>query len=140
MMAEKNIIIARDEQATLQLGAQLAQQIHPGQLIFLNGDLGVGKTTLVRGLVHGLGYTGKIKSPSFTLVESYGFDQFMLYHVDLYRLETPEELEMLGFRDYLNENSICLIEWAEKAKDFLPKAELTINIDITGAARRISIS
>ena len=136
---QKNISLV-DTQATLTFGAQLAKQLQPGQLIFLNGDLGAGKTTLARGMLHALGHIGKVKSPTFTLVETYPLDQFMLYHFDLYRLENIAAWEALGFRDYLNQTSICLIEWAVKGKDFLPNADLTINIEITNTARYVTIS
>lgn len=132
-------IILRNEAQTLSYGEQLAKQLKPGQLIYLRGNLGAGKTTLVRGILHGLGYQNKVKSPTFTLVEPYEFAAFNLYHFDLYRLEDSHELEALGFRDYVNPNSICLIEWPEKAVDFLPAADLDIHLEINANQRLLKI-
>jgi len=121
-----------DEAATLSFGAVLAKAIQPNLTIYLHGDLGAGKTTLVRGLLHALGYVGKVKSPTYTLVESYEVksdvvSKLNLYHFDLYRFNDEEEWEAAGFRDYFNAESVCLIEWPEKAQNSLP----TPDIDIT---------
>ena len=91
-----------DETATLLLGAQFAQVLHPGLVIFLNGDLGAGKTTLARGILRGLGYQGKVKSPTYNLVELYKISKLYLYHFDFYRFEEPTEWEDAGFREYFN--------------------------------------
>ena len=90
--------------------------------------------------MRGLNYQGSVKSPTFTLVESYQFTNFNLYHFDLYRLEDTAELEVLGFRDYFNEDSVCLIEWAEKARDYLPLADQTITISSGNHIRRVTIT
>ncbi|HZV97813.1 MAG TPA: tRNA (adenosine(37)-N6)-threonylcarbamoyltransferase complex ATPase subunit type 1 TsaE, partial [Methylophilaceae bacterium] len=113
-----------DETATLQLGSRLAQIIRPGLVVYLHGDLGAGKTTLVRGLLHGLGHVGKVKSPTYTLVEPYVISGFNLYHFDLYRFVDPEEWEASGFRDYFNAQSVCFVEWPEKASGLLPEADI----------------
>src|SRR5690606_367478 len=110
-----------DELGLLNLGAELALASHPGEIIFLQGPLGAGKTTLVRGFFRALGYQGTIKSPTYTLVESYLINNQPYFHFDLYRLAHPHELFDIGFEDYLQINSICLIEWPEKAKEILPK-------------------
>lgn len=128
-----------NEAAMLQLGAQLAKQIEFGSVVYLQGDLGAGKTTLVRGFLVGLGYTGHVKSPTFTLVEPYEFALGQVYHFDLYRLEQPDELLMLGLRDMLSEHSICLFEWPEKAQGVLPSADYGINIDIIGELRIVRL-
>jgi len=124
-----------DETATLEFGAVLANIIQPNLAIYLHGDLGAGKTTLVRGLLHALGYVGKVKSPTYTLVESYeikshAISNLMLYHFDLYRFNDEEEWEEAGFRDYFNAHSVCLIEWSEKAQNVLPMPDLNITLAI----------
>ena len=118
-----------DESATLALGAQLARAIRPGLVIYLHGDLGAGKTTLVRGLLHGLGHVGKVKSPTYTLVEPYVISGFNLYHFDLYRFVDPEEWEASGFRDYFNAQSVCFVEWPEKASGLLPEPDIDIRLE-----------
>ena len=117
-----------DEEAMLKLGASLADKIHPGDIVFLRGDLGAGKTTLVRGFLRAKGHEGAVKSPTFTLVESYHLDHTDIYHFDLYRLTDPYELELMGFRDYLRADAICLIEWPEKAGNIQPMPTLNIHI------------
>lgn len=124
-----------DEETTLALGARLARALRPGLLIWLSGDLGAGKTTLVRGLLRGLHYSGRVKSPTFTLVEIYAFSSFNLYHFDLYRFVDPGEWEDAGFRDYFNEQSVCLVEWPEKGSGILPEPDLLIRLDFDGAGR-----
>jgi len=120
-----------DEAATLHFAALLAKAIQPNLTIYLHGDLGAGKTTLVRGLLHALGHSGKVKSPTYTLVEVYEVAPanqatLNLYHFDLYRFNDEEEWEAAGFRDYFNAESVCVIEWPEKAQNVLPKPDLDI--------------
>jgi tRNA threonylcarbamoyladenosine biosynthesis protein TsaE len=118
-----------DEAATLALGAALARVLRPGLAIWLSGDLGAGKTTLVRGLLRALNYSGRVKSPTFTLVEIYAFSSFNLYHFDLYRFVDPGEWEDAGFRDYFNQASVCLVEWPEKGDGVLPSPDVEIRLD-----------
>lgn len=117
----------------MAFGRRLAGVIQPGGCIFLQGDLGAGKTTLSRGLLRGLGYEGKVKSPTYTLLESYDINRenglgFVINHFDLYRFTDEEEWEAAGFREAFNPQSVCLIEWAEKAEHCLPTPDLTITL------------
>lgn len=134
-----------DEKAMLAFGAELIQAIcridATGAIIlYLNGNLGAGKTTLSRGMIQALGYTGKVKSPTYTLVEEYLLSEKRIYHFDLYRLSDPEELEFMGIRDYFAHDCICLIEWAEKGRHLLPTPDLSINIHYDDNARHVELN
>jgi tRNA threonylcarbamoyladenosine biosynthesis protein TsaE len=123
-----------DETATLQFGAELAEAIQPGLVIHLSGDLGAGKTTLARGLLRALGHHGRVKSPTFALVEVYELSRLYFYHFDFYRFDEPNDWAAAGFRDYFTPESVCLIEWPEKAPT-LPPADIHIAIRIAGDGR-----
>ena len=130
-----------DESATLALGAALAATLAPGVAIHLSGGLGAGKTTLSRGMLRAMGYEGRVKSPTYTLVELYVISKLHLYHFDFYRFNDPEEWNDAGFRDLFNETNVCLVEWPEKAGELLPAADLNILLEVTPAqSRRASIS
>ena len=117
-----------DEAATQALGAALAQGMQPGLRIFLEGDLGAGKTTLVRALLRALGHAGPVKSPTYALVEVYVISSLYLYHFDFYRFESPEEFLDAGFGEYFNEASVCLVEWPERAAGCLPAPDLRLSL------------
>ena len=120
-------------------GYRLGQNCPLGAKIYLQGDLGAGKTTLVRGFLRGRGYAGKVKSPTYTLIEPYELAGADIYHFDLYRLNDAEDLEGMGFRDYFDENSIALVEWPEKAESALTEPDLKIMIDILSPGRALNL-
>jgi len=129
-----------DEKATLLFGASVAAMLHPGLVVFLRGNLGAGKTTLTRGILRGMGYTGVVKSPTYNLVEIYKIAGLRCYHFDFYRFNHPEEWEEAGFREYFNRESVCLIEWPEKAGKYLPVADLQITLHTVEFGRNVEIS
>jgi tRNA threonylcarbamoyladenosine biosynthesis protein TsaE len=127
------------EKMVLDLGARLAGLLHGEGVLHISGDLGAGKTTLCRGMLRAMGYSGAVKSPTFTLVEPYQFPESEVYHFDLYRLGDPGELEYIGIDEYFGANKLCLIEWPEKAIGHLPQHDLEIAIDVLGEKRIIGI-
>jgi tRNA threonylcarbamoyladenosine biosynthesis protein TsaE len=131
---------AADLEAMLALGERLGRGCTGGGVIYLVGDLGTGKTTLVRGMLRGLGHRGPVRSPTFTLVEPYALGALDAYHLDLYRLGDPEELEYLGLRDYLEPGVLCLVEWPERGLGHLPPPDLTARIEYAGGGRRIELT
>src|SRR5260221_14044510 len=124
-----------DETETLELGAALAPCLEPGLTIYLRGELGAGKTTLVRGMVRALGYPGTVRSPTYALVEVYDLSRLHLHHFDFYRFHDPREWIDAGFRESFNGRIVCLIEWPEKAAGQLPPADLEIVLELLAAGR-----
>lgn len=129
-----------DDTSTLEFGACVARLCRPPLVIHLRGDLGAGKTTFARGFIRALGHSGRVKSPTFSLQESYVLDQTTLFHFDLYRIQDPGELEFIGIRDAAGEaGSICLIEWPERGAGAIPKADIEFAFRHAGAGRRVDL-
>ena len=131
------------EQAMVNYGHVLATAIAQANaplLILLNGDLGVGKTTISRGILQGLGYCGAVKSPTYTLVEPYDLEIGKVFHFDLYRLIDPEELEHIGFSDYLSQANLCIIEWPENGGSYIPQADIKIDISQYESGRKLTLT
>ena len=128
-----------DAAATERLGAALAPGIGPGRVLHLRGELGAGKTTLVRGLLHALGHAGRVKSPTYTLVEPYTLSRLDVYHFDFYRFQDRSEWLGSGFRDYFSPQTACIVEWPERAGDLLPPPDLQVRLEIDGESRRALI-
>lgn len=128
-----------DESAMVRFGEALSDRIKPGSVIYLIGELGAGKTTLARGILSGMGCHGNVVSPTYTLIEPYATSKHDIYHLDLYRLDSNEEIENLGLRDLLDGQAVCLIEWPDKFRTCLPAPSITIRIDILNQGREILI-
>ena len=139
LIGTTGVIELPDEQAMVQFGGSIARLIRDRLIITLQGDLGAGKTTLSRGILQGLGHSGAVKSPTYTLVEPYQLALGAVYHFDLYRLVDAEELEYMGFADYLADTQLCLIEWPEQGQGFLPMADIAIEISQPGAGRCVTL-
>lgn len=146
-MNQPDFFHCADETQLLEFGHKLAQffQAHLAQapnaslVIYLNGELGAGKTTLTRSIVRAFGHTGNVKSPTYTLVEEYHLSPYSLYHFDLYRLSSPEELEFMGIRDYFRPQTVCLVEWASRGEGEIPPADLLIQLDYADQGRNIRL-
>ena len=154
--ADSTVFLA-DEEATMDFGRRLARATfrqtdssanpelpppgegHPclGGMIYLEGDLGAGKTTLTRGLLRGFGHQGAVKSPTYTLVEPYEFRLCHIYHFDLYRLADPEEVEYLGTEEYFANNNLCIVEWPARGGQAIPAPDLRITLTTSGSGREL---
>lgn len=136
---EEQTLFIKDEAEMLALGAKFSSSIKSGCIIFLYGDLGAGKTTFSRGFLRGKGHEGKVKSPTYTIVEPYEIQGQHLYHFDFYRLHDPEELEFIGIQDYFTTESICLVEWPDHGGNLLPPADVSCYIESHLEGRRMRI-
>ena len=125
------------EAAMLEYGAAMSKLMADDELVFLEGELGAGKTTLARGILRGLGFPGHVKSPTYTLVEPYEFASHLVYHFDFYRIRDAEELEYIGLDDLFGERAIKLVEWPEKALGRLPRPDRVIRIRVENDGRVI---
>lgn len=134
------LIELKNEGATVELGKQLGSAVSSGAVVYLHGTLGAGKTTLTRGILSAHGYSGAVKSPTYTLVEPYKFPELTIYHFDLYRLGDPEELEYIGIRDYFSNDCVCVIEWPEKGRGVLPAADIEVALTPHGEMRRARLT
>jgi len=139
-MTDSVVSMVDSEAQMMAVGADIANLVKPGSIIFLEGDLGVGKTTLCRGILTALGHVGAVKSPTYTLVEPYRLPTMNAFHFDLYRLGDPEELEFIGIRDYFDGQGLVLVEWPERGAGTLPPADLIINISVQGMGRSVVFS
>ena len=132
-----------DEAATLALGQALARILQPGLVLHLHGELGAGKTCLTRALLHAAGYVGRVKSPTYTLMEPYTISlegqSIALLHFDLYRMGNPREFIEAGFRDQFDGSAICIIEWPEQAANLLPSPDLDLTLTVTGHSRKVEL-
>lgn len=140
-----------DESATVSFGSRLSGALQmcnaapadaaakQGCVIFLQGDLGAGKTTLTRGILLGYGHQGAVKSPTYTLVEPYDFERGAVFHFDLYRLGDPEELEYMGIRDYFEAGNLCLIEWPKRGEGCLPEPDLILHLEVSLPGRKVRL-
>jgi len=132
--ADYSIFLA-DEEATVACGKLLGDLMQGHGLLTLQGNLGGGKTTFSRGMIQGMGHTGAVKSPTYTLVEPYEINGKHIMHYDLYRLADPEELEFLGMRDFLTADTLTLIEWPERGANFLPVPDLALSLQVHNRGR-----
>ncbi len=129
-----------DEAASQLFASQLTQYLSPSLIFTFSGDIGSGKTTIIRAMLKHLGVNSPIKSPTFSLVESYVCHDLTIHHFDLYRIHNEDELEYIGFRDYFDEQSLCFIEWPEHAGKALPKVDMHFKLSIKGAGREMQVS
>ena len=135
---KKTAIELRDAAATLDWGAALSSSLG-NELVFLRGQLGVGKTTLARGILRGLGHTGPVKSPTYTLLEPYTLGSREILHFDFYRIEDPEELSFIGIDDLMGSAALKLVEWPEHATDRLPAPDVDISLHETSGGRLLEL-
>ena len=124
-----------DEGQTAELAARFGKHIRPPFVLYLQGELGAGKTTFARGLIRALGYPGRVKSPTFGLLETYSAGGFQILHLDLYRITNPRELDFLAIRDLFGPDTQLLVEWPQNGAGFLPEADMSLKLDMDGAGR-----
>jgi tRNA threonylcarbamoyladenosine biosynthesis protein TsaE len=133
-------IVLPDATATLAAGAAIATGLRGGMVVGLSGELGAGKTTLVRGMLRSLGWTGSVKSPTYTLVEHYAISSLYFYHFDFYRFSEPDEWESTGFSEYFRPDAICVIEWPERVAAWLPQVDLSLTLEHAPGGRTLQFA
>lgn len=138
-MIVREIALA-DAEATEALARSFTPILRDGGLVTLSGDLGTGKTTFVRALLHAMGHDGAVRSPTYAIIEPYRIGDLDVFHLDLYRIAEPDELEFLGLREWLRPDNLVLIEWPERAGDALPAGDLHVRLVHDGASRRAFLS
>ena len=136
---EKKIFL-RNQEETEALGAYFSKQLQRDKVVYLSGGLGSGKTTFSRGFLRGLGYQGVVKSPTFTLLEQYDFETVEIFHIDLYRLNDPNEVIGYGLLDYFDNQAIVLVEWPERGDSVLPKADISLYFEYLNEGRQVTIT
>ena len=129
-----------NETETLLVGEAIARNLSPGIFVSLKGDLGAGKTCLARGILRGLGHTGRVKSPTYPLVEIYHFEKLTVYHFDFYRIADPAEIIDAGFREVFDGSNVCIVEWADKAGEVICDPDITLSLTINSDSRTLSIT
>lgn len=139
-MAEVHQCELANEEETLALAKKFSQVLQTPLVVYLQGELGAGKTAFCRGVIQALGHSGAVKSPTYTLVEPYQLKGWRIHHFDLYRLADPEELEYMGIRDYFSEDTLNFIEWPDKGYGWLPGADIEIRIEYAGTGRKLTFS
>ncbi|MDH3644741.1 MAG: tRNA (adenosine(37)-N6)-threonylcarbamoyltransferase complex ATPase subunit type 1 TsaE [Gammaproteobacteria bacterium] len=137
---EQQTAYLADENATLEYGRKLAAGLQPGDLVFLHGDLGAGKTTLVRGILRGFGHTGSVKSPTYTLLEPYELPSLAVYHFDFYRIGDSRELAFIGIDELMDSNAVKLVEWPQRGANSLPTPDVEIEMLVENEGRRIDVA
>ena len=136
------VLALADAEATVALGRRLGEAFAGRGVVYLLGDLGAGKTTLTRGILQAYGHVGPVKSPTYTLVEPYELANTTVFHFDLYRLLDPEELELMGYRDYFRDDALTLVEWPVRGEPLLPAPDWTVALELPtqGGGRVVTIS
>lgn len=140
MMTEVHQCELANEEETLALAKKFSQVLQTPLVVYLQGELGAGKTAFCRGIIQALGHSGAVKSPTYTLVEPYQLQGWRIHHFDLYRLADSEELEYMGIRDYFSEDTLNFIEWPDKGYGWLPGADIEIRIEYAGTGRKLTFS
>jgi len=133
------LVDVASEEQMIDVGQSFSYSLKAGDTVLLSGELGVGKTTFVRGILKGLGYSGVVVSPTFSLIETYQFKAFNIQHFDLYRLEDEQELELIGFRDYFTKDNIIIIEWPQRIMKMQIPADYDVRITQLGEVRQLVI-
>ncbi|MBV1872444.1 MAG: tRNA (adenosine(37)-N6)-threonylcarbamoyltransferase complex ATPase subunit type 1 TsaE [Gammaproteobacteria bacterium] len=139
MKTEKITVTLADDTETISWGSKIALTLQKGGIVYLQGELGAGKTTLCRGILRAYGHAGAVKSPTYTIIEPYELECVNVYHFDLYRMLDPEEWEYLGVDDYFSPENVCLVEWPDKGRDYLPACDVSITLEYLNEGRRMTV-